>query len=167
MNLDVLAAGYEQSSAMNSLVHKCTYHSPKPIDWKIQSAPTAISAILHQITSSFLLHCQSFNTSLSISLLMQQPTESLCMRFSLISAQCVHTLLMLQCQVFNLLLAAQGRTKVKLPDPTAILPYLGLFSLVVLNPNDLTDYELLTTHLLGLSILHNGHFTPTPNEMSD
>ena len=99
----------------------------------------------------------------TISAILQQPIKSLCTRSSLISAQCSHAWLMLQCQVFDLLLAAQGGIEVELPDPMAILPYIGLFSLVVLKPSDLTVRELLTTHLLGLSILHNSHSIPTPN----
>lgn len=52
---------------------------------------------------------------------------------------------------------------VDLPDPTAVLPYLGLLTLVVLTPEDLKDHEIATTHLPDLSIFDNRRFTLSPN----
>ena len=61
-----------------------------------------------------------------------------------------------------MLLEASRRTSVDLPDPNTILPYLGLFSLVVLTPDDLKDHILLTSHLPDLSILQNNRFIAAP-----
>ena len=84
------------------------------------------------------------------------------MRSISISAQHVHARLKLQYQVFDLLLEASHGISVDLPDPKAISPYLGLFSLVVLTPNDLRDHVLLTPHLPDLSILQNNRFIAAP-----
>ena len=64
-----------------------------------------------------------------------------------------------------MLLEASRGTSVDLPDPNAILPYLGLFSLVVLTPDDLKDHILLTPHLPDLSILQNNRFIAAPANM--
>ncbi|KIM79552.1 hypothetical protein PILCRDRAFT_823471 [Piloderma croceum F 1598] len=66
-------------------------------------------------------------------------------------------------KVFDLLVDANEGRNVDLPDPTAILPYLGLFTLVVLTPEDLKGHEIATTHLPDLSIFDNRHFTLDPN----
>jgi hypothetical protein len=58
------------------------------------------------------------------------------------------------------------RANVNLPDPTAILPYLGLFTLVVLDPEELEGQVIGTTHLPDLSILQNRHFIPAPTNTS-
>jgi hypothetical protein len=64
-----------------------------------------------------------------------------------------------------LLLEASRGTSVDLPDPNAILPYLDLFSLVVLTPDDLKGHILLTPHLPDLSILQNNRFIAAPANM--
>jgi len=68
-------------------------------------------------------------------------------------------------QVFGLL--ALGRIgDVALPDVTPILPYLGLFSIVVLRPRDTAGCSILTPHLPALSILQNNQFVPAPDGTS-
>jgi hypothetical protein len=69
--------------------------------------------------------------------------------------------------VFHLLLDARGGCSVDLPDPTTVLPYLGLFTLVILTLENVKGHEIATTHLPNLSILFNGNFIDasptTPN----
>jgi hypothetical protein len=65
--------------------------------------------------------------------------------------------------VFDLLLDARGGCSVDLPDPTAVLPYLGLFTLVILTPEKVKGHEIATTHLPNLSILSNGNFIAVPD----
>lgn len=62
-----------------------------------------------------------------------------------------------------MLLNASGGCSVDLPDPTAVLPYLGLFTLVILTPEKVKGHEIATTHLPNLSILSNGNFIPAPD----
>ncbi|KAF5383830.1 hypothetical protein D9615_003858 [Tricholomella constricta] len=66
-------------------------------------------------------------------------------------------------QVFEFLERAMTGDVVPLPDPTPILPYLGLFSLVVLNPEVVVGRHLSTQHLPKLSILRSGRFHPAPD----
>lgn len=47
-----------------------------------------------------------------------------------------------------------------------LLPYLGLFPLVILRPDDLLGLRISTQHLPELSILHNHQFEAAPNETS-
>ncbi|KAF5386270.1 hypothetical protein D9615_002208 [Tricholomella constricta] len=66
-------------------------------------------------------------------------------------------------QVFEFLECAMTGDVVPLPDPTPILPYLGLFSLVVLSPEVVVGRHLSTQHLPELSILRRGRFHPAPD----
>ncbi|KIM86748.1 hypothetical protein PILCRDRAFT_4640 [Piloderma croceum F 1598] len=69
-------------------------------------------------------------------------------------------------EVFDLLEDWQNGHQVELPDPTAILPYLGLFSLVVLTPEVLENHLLVTSHLPNLSVLENNRFIFAPDNIS-
>jgi len=61
-------------------------------------------------------------------------------------------------KVFDLLFnASQGKT-VSLPDPKPILPYLGLYTVVTLNPEREESAQLPTPHMPHLSILRRGRF---------
>jgi len=52
---------------------------------------------------------------------------------------------------------------VSLPDPTSILPFLGLFTLVTLKPGGLVGCRIPTQHLPALSILQDNHFALAPD----
>jgi hypothetical protein len=70
-------------------------------------------------------------------------------------------------QVFNLLKYAKMFGSrggiVGLPDPAPILPYLGLFTLVILEPDEVSGCRLLTIHLPNLSILEGSSWVPAPS----
>ena len=51
---------------------------------------------------------------------------------------------------------------VTLPDPTSILPFLGLFTIVILKPEGLLGCRIPTLHLPPLSILQDNHFAFAP-----
>ncbi|KIM43652.1 hypothetical protein M413DRAFT_25981 [Hebeloma cylindrosporum] len=53
-----------------------------------------------------------------------------------------------------------------LPDPTSILPYLELFTVVTLRPEDVIGCHLLTPHLPRLSIVKNDEFEFAPKGTS-
>jgi hypothetical protein len=53
---------------------------------------------------------------------------------------------------------------VDLPDPKSILPFLDLYTLVVLLPDELDRFQLVTHHLPELSVLHGSQFIPAPAE---
>jgi hypothetical protein len=53
-----------------------------------------------------------------------------------------------------------------LPDPQAILPYLGLFTMVTLNPTDVAGYKIPTMHLPDLSIIRGQKFVDTRSRTS-
>ena len=63
--------------------------------------------------------------------------------------------------MFQLLRNAATGASVNLPDPTAVLPYLNLFSLVILNPASVAGLFIPTAYLPGLSSLQNDRFRPT------
>jgi hypothetical protein len=66
--------------------------------------------------------------------------------------------------VFNSLrLAKEGHDVVQLPDPTPILPYLGLFTIVALKSQ---NFCIATLHLPPLFILENNHFVIAPDGTS-
>ncbi|KAM6501410.1 hypothetical protein JOM56_004424 [Amanita muscaria] len=69
-------------------------------------------------------------------------------------------------QVFDLLRLAMAGDEVALPDPTPILPYLGLFTIVSLRPDDLLGCTITTTHLPELSHLQDNRFSPAPHGTS-
>jgi hypothetical protein len=48
---------------------------------------------------------------------------------------------------------ASHGTQVELPEPKAILPYLGLFTMLTINPTEVTGFRIPTLHLPSLSIL--------------
>jgi hypothetical protein len=69
-------------------------------------------------------------------------------------------------QVFSLLqfvkiFGARGDS-VGLPDLAPILPYIGLFTLVILEPDEVSGCRLLTIHLPNLSILEGSSWIPAP-----
>lgn len=51
----------------------------------------------------------------------------------------------------------------ELPDINDILPYLGLFALVILRPGDVLGRGISTQHLPKLSILQNNQFEAAPD----
>ena len=51
---------------------------------------------------------------------------------------------------------------VELPDPTAIIPYIGLFTLVSLDPSTTARNVIATLHLPGLSIIRDNCFEDAP-----
>jgi hypothetical protein len=53
--------------------------------------------------------------------------------------------------------------EVALPDSRSILPYLGLFTIVTLGPNDLVGCSITTQHQPGLSQLQDNRFSPAPH----
>lgn len=53
---------------------------------------------------------------------------------------------------------------VNLPDPTSVLPYVGLYTLVPLEPKKLHVLQRLTPLLPGLSIISGHQFVPAPPE---
>jgi hypothetical protein len=55
---------------------------------------------------------------------------------------------------------------VALPDPRSIFPYLGLFTIVILRPEDVVRHHLLTPHYPTLSILQYNHFESASNGTS-
>jgi len=57
-------------------------------------------------------------------------------------------------------------THVALPDLNHLLPYLGLFALVILRPGDVLGRRISTQHLPELSILQNNQFEAAPNGTS-
>jgi len=61
-------------------------------------------------------------------------------------------------QVFDLLVDALDGTSVGLPNPAAIIPYIGLFTMVTLNPTTTARSMMVTPYLPGLSIIHNNKF---------
>lgn len=68
-------------------------------------------------------------------------------------------------QVISLLFSSpEGH--IDLPDPTPILPYLGLYTLVILKPDELRRLQLITPHLPGLSILQGANFVSAPPDTS-
>ena len=55
---------------------------------------------------------------------------------------------------------------VGLPNPTAIIPYIGLFTLVTLDPTTTARNIMNTPYLPGLSIIHNNKFKEAPANTS-
>src|ERR1700728_1398282 len=55
---------------------------------------------------------------------------------------------------------------VDLPDTSSIMPYLGLFTIVILKPSDVAGCLIQTSHLPALSILRNNHFELAPTGTS-
>ena len=64
--------------------------------------------------------------------------------------------------MFQLLSLALEGNGVGLPDPQSILPYLGLFSLVTLNPEAVQACRIPILHQPPLSILTNMQFVTAP-----
>ena len=53
-----------------------------------------------------------------------------------------------------------------LPDPKPILPYLGLFTLVTINPTEIAGCKIPTMHLPNLSIIQGTQFVKAPSTVS-
>jgi hypothetical protein len=60
---------------------------------------------------------------------------------------------------------SQG-VEVELPNAKAIFPYLGLFTMVVIKPTQVTGYSIPTPHLPSLSIIHGSKFVKAPSNTS-
>jgi len=69
-------------------------------------------------------------------------------------------------EVFTLLQLAKAGHTTPLPDPTSILPYLNLFTIVVLRPESLVGCRISTLHLPAISTLVNNQFLPAPDGTS-
>jgi len=65
-------------------------------------------------------------------------------------------------QVFRLLDDARQGREVDLPNVQSILPFLGLYSLVILQPTELDGLRLLSHHLPALSVLQDDQFVLAP-----
>ena len=65
-------------------------------------------------------------------------------------------------QVFRLLNDAQQGRKVDLPNVQSVLPFLGLYSLVILLPTELDRLHIISHHLPALSILQDDGFVLAP-----
>jgi hypothetical protein len=51
-----------------------------------------------------------------------------------------------------------------IPDPSRVLPYLGLYTLVHLKPRELEKTRMSTPCLPGLSVLRNRQWVPAPSD---
>jgi hypothetical protein len=69
-------------------------------------------------------------------------------------------------EVFRLLREADQSDDTNLPNFNSILPFLGLFTLVILAPNQLNGVKIAAHHLPDLSILQGDQFIPAPADMS-
>lgn len=65
-------------------------------------------------------------------------------------------------KVFALLIRGVAGQPVNLPDFAAIIPYLGLYTLVPLHPETLENLAIPTPHLPSLSIIQDDRFVPAP-----
>ena len=54
----------------------------------------------------------------------------------------------------------------ELPNPATIIPYIGLFTLVTLDPTTAARHIMITPYLPGLSIIHNNKFEEAPANTS-
>jgi hypothetical protein len=61
--------------------------------------------------------------------------------------------------------ASQG-VEVELPNAKAIFPCLGLFTVVVINPTQVTGYSIPTPHLPSLSIIRGSRLVKAPSKTS-
>lgn len=59
-----------------------------------------------------------------------------------------------------MLVAARQGTPQEIPDPSSVLPYIGLYTMVHLKPDELVDVEMPTVRFPNLSILSNGQWIP-------
>jgi hypothetical protein len=57
-------------------------------------------------------------------------------------------------KVFALLIRGVAGQQIDLPEFTAIIPYLGLYTLLPLHPETLEDLIIPTPHLPSLLIIH-------------
>jgi hypothetical protein len=68
---------------------------------------------------------------------------------------------MFQAQIFALMIR-DDRRGINLRNIRDIIPYLGLYTLVPLDPENLTGLKIPTDDMPNLSILHNRRFIPAP-----
>ena len=69
-------------------------------------------------------------------------------------------------QVFSLFHSAVDGLRVDLPDPSLIIPFLGLYSLVILSPGQVTGLQLVTSRLPKIFKREGRHFTAAPDDTS-
>jgi hypothetical protein len=69
-------------------------------------------------------------------------------------------------EVFALLVRGITGQETNLPEFAAIIPYLGLYTLVPLHPETLENIAIPTLHSPSLSIIQNNRFIPAPANMS-
>ncbi|KIL64176.1 hypothetical protein M378DRAFT_24755 [Amanita muscaria Koide BX008] len=69
-------------------------------------------------------------------------------------------------EVLDLMVDALDGTEVELPDLKAIIPYIGLFTLVTINPGEVAGDILVTTHLPRLSVRRGTRFIVAPANTS-
>ncbi|KAF8814773.1 hypothetical protein BYT27DRAFT_6959794 [Phlegmacium glaucopus] len=69
-------------------------------------------------------------------------------------------------EVFDLLMEASQGIPVELPDPKATFPYLGLFTLVTLNPTRVIGNRIFMPFTPPLSIIHGNKFVEAPSNTS-
>jgi hypothetical protein len=69
-------------------------------------------------------------------------------------------------QVFDLLVDALNGIPVELPNPKAIIPYIGLFTLVTIDPTKAAGDNIITPYLPSLSIIRGAKFVVAPANTS-
>jgi hypothetical protein len=65
-------------------------------------------------------------------------------------------------QVFHLLAEAVNGVSVSLPNPKPIIPYVGLFTMITINPHEVAENEISTMYLPHLSIVRGDKFIRAP-----
>jgi len=68
-------------------------------------------------------------------------------------------------EVFGLLVNASLGETVELPDINPILPYLGLFTAVTLQPDNVTEFSILMPYLPSVSTIQGSTFTEAPSNI--
>jgi hypothetical protein len=69
-------------------------------------------------------------------------------------------------QVFDLLVDALNGIPGELPDLEAVFPYIGLFTLVTINPTETAGSTIITPYLPSLSIIRGAKFVVAPDNTS-
>jgi hypothetical protein len=66
----------------------------------------------------------------------------------------------------GLLVDAKNGTEVSLSNPESVFPYLGLYTMVTLRPDEVSDTEITTSYFASLSILRGSRFINAPASTS-
>jgi len=115
--------------------------------------------------SRSLLHHRSFNTSRNISGRQRQPIVYLYIKYFAIHPVARSPLSSSpDTQVFRLLNKAAQGNKINLPKLDSIRPFLDLFTLVILSPEELSGHDIAAHHMPELSIVEGDKFVPAPTD---